>query len=574
MTGKQVLILVDGVRVNNSFYRFGPHQYLNTIDPNIVERLEVVRGPSSVLYGSDALGGVINVITKRAGTAERGNSALLGLRVASADESIAGRAQFEHYGERLGFIGGVSLKAFGDLDGGGDVGEQQPTGYEEADGDFKPSYRLSPRQELVFAQQYARQFDVPKTNEVVLGSRLKFNYEPQIRSFTYFEYNAVNLDNPVFDAVKLNVSYNRQKEGEEIIERATPNVETREITDVKTPGFTAQFGKRVGAWQRLTYGVDYYRDRFDTGKSRLNLAAGTAIVIPPGTPDGASYDSLGVYLQDEISLGRADIIPGMRFAKFEAEGAIQNQQLNLSDSETTGSVLGLYRLTGNWNLVGGVSQGYRAPNMEDFFGRVDFVAEIPNTSLKPETSVNREIGLKYHSQSTFGTIHYFNSRYRDLIARVTVAPNVRQRQNLRKATIEGLEAGLGHTFGAGWEARAVFAYTRGEDDDTGNPLQRIPPLNGSAHLRYTLGPSLWSELYSLFATKQNRLSPEDLNDPRIPRGGTPGYATINFSLGYRPWTGHELIATLENIADKKYKTHGSGVFAAGINLIATYLVRF
>ena len=65
LTGKQVVILVDGVRLNNSFYRYGPHQYLNTIDPNIIERIEVVRGPASVLYGSDALGGTINIITRQ-----------------------------------------------------------------------------------------------------------------------------------------------------------------------------------------------------------------------------------------------------------------------------------------------------------------------------------------------------------------------------------------------------------------------------------------------------------------------------------------------------------------------------
>lgn len=93
------------------------------------------------------------------------------------------------------------------------------------------------------------------------------------------------------------------------------------------------------------------------------------------------------------------------------------------------------------------------------------------------------------------------------------------------------------------------------------------------HLRYTPSSKAWFELYGLFARKQDRLSPEDRSDPRIPKGGTPGYGTVNFSAGYRLAGAHELVPTLENIADKKYKTHGSGVFAPGINLIVSYLLR-
>jgi outer membrane cobalamin receptor len=117
LTGKQVLILVDGVRVNNSYYRFGPHQYLNTIDPDLVERIEVVRGPTSVLYGSDALAGVINVITrKRVDFSDaRGAEGLVVLHGASADASLAGRLQVEGNFNQLGYIGGISGKRFNSL---------------------------------------------------------------------------------------------------------------------------------------------------------------------------------------------------------------------------------------------------------------------------------------------------------------------------------------------------------------------------------------------------------------------------------------------------------------------------
>ncbi|MDA8260403.1 MAG: TonB-dependent receptor plug domain-containing protein, partial [Betaproteobacteria bacterium] len=190
LTGKQVLIMVDGVRVNNAYYRFGPHQYLNTLDPNLIERIEVVRGPTSVLYGSDALGGVINVITRKRTdfSSARGAEGLAVLHGASADGSLAGRLQVEGNFNQLGYLGGISGKRFNSLEGGGDVGEQKPTAYDELDGDLKLNYRLIGGGELILAHQISRQFDVPKTSEATLGDKLKFNYEPQLRSLSYLEY--------------------------------------------------------------------------------------------------------------------------------------------------------------------------------------------------------------------------------------------------------------------------------------------------------------------------------------------------------------------------------------------------
>lgn len=575
LTGKQVLILVDGVRVNNSYYRFGPHQYLNTIDPDLVERIEVVRGPTSVLYGSDALAGVINVITrKRANFSDaRGMEGLVALHGASADASLAGRLQVEGNFNQLGYIGGISGKRFNSLEGGGDVGEQRPTAYDALGGDLKLNYRLGGGGELIFSHQYNRQFDVPKTSEVTLGDKLKFNYEPQLRTLSYLEYRGWHDAAAPITDMKFNVSFNRQKEGEEIVKVSTPTVETREITDVKTLGATTQFTSKLGRAQRLTYGFDYYRDRYNTSKTRIDLTTGAATSVMPGTPDGAKYESWGLYLQNEVRFtDRLEAILGARYAHFEADGAIGANQLNLSDGELTGSINGLYRLAPRWNLVAGLAQGYRAPNMEDFFGRVDFVTEIPNTQLTPEHSLNKEIGVKYYSPRTSGDFYLFHTTYDDLIDRVTVAPGVTQRQNIQRALIKGAELGVKHSFSDRWSATGNLTYTWGQDRDTQQPLRRIPPLNGSLHLRYAPDDRSWYEVYSLFADRQDRLSSGDLSDPRIPADGTPGYGTLNLKAGYKPARGQNLMVSLENVLDAKYKTHGSGVYAPGANLAVTWRI--
>ena len=124
VTGKHILLLVDGVRLNNSLYRYGPHQYLNTIEPNQIERIEVVRGPASVLYGSDALGGVINIITKKRKDFSRdhGLDGVLSGRYGSADQNYAGRAQVSGNLHSFGYIAGGGYKDFDHLRGGRDTG--------------------------------------------------------------------------------------------------------------------------------------------------------------------------------------------------------------------------------------------------------------------------------------------------------------------------------------------------------------------------------------------------------------------------------------------------------------------
>lgn len=576
LVGKQILILVDGVRLNNSNYRYGPHQYLNTIDPGIIERIEVVRGPASVLYGSDALGGVINVITKRRmGFPKQGDSGwMTQLHAETADRQWTTRAQFEGNHGNFGWIGGINAKTYEDLRGGGNMGAQTPTGYDELGGDIKFNYRPDLAQEWIFAHQTTRQYDVPKTSEVTLGNKLKFNYEPQLRSLSYLEYRARDaLD--FFDGIKLNLSFNRQKEGEEIIASSSPSIETHEITDVKTIGISGEFRSRVDAKQHLVYGFDYYTDSFDTEKKSIDLTTGVTSNVAPSTPNGAKYSSLGVYAQDEIALGqRTEIIAGARYANFDANGVLGAKTLNFSGGKLSGSLHGLYRMTPNWNLVGGIAQGYRAPNMEDFFGRVDFVSEIPNTQLRPEKSLNREIGVKYYSLQTSGDIVLFDADYEDLIVRTTVSPDVKQRQNIRQATIRGVEMGIHHSFTTQWSAGGNITYTWGEDKDNQQPLQRIPPLYGVVRVHYELSSTQWYEVYSNWAQKQTRLSPEDLTDARIPSGGTPGYATLNLRAGFQPGRDHEWIVSLENIGDIQYKTHGSGVYASGLNLAVTWRSLF
>ena len=213
LTGKHVLLLVDGIRLNNSLTRFGPHQYLNTIDPNQAARIEVVRGPMSVLYGSDAMGGAINVVTR--GRDDFDEAAAVGGLVygkfGSAARERTGRLQVEGNLGRFGFFGGATYKGFDDLRGGRGVDVQVPTAYEEMDADAKFNMRFGQGNEITFATQFVRQFDVPKTSEVTLGGKSKFNYEPQLRSLSYLRYEGRDLAGSWLDLARITLSYQVQE---------------------------------------------------------------------------------------------------------------------------------------------------------------------------------------------------------------------------------------------------------------------------------------------------------------------------------------------------------------------------
>jgi iron complex outermembrane receptor protein/hemoglobin/transferrin/lactoferrin receptor protein len=124
LVGNQVLLLVDGIRLNNSTYRYGPNQYLNTIDPGVIESMEAIRGSGSVLYGSDALGGVVQVISKVPSfSLEKTNvSARIIAKLMSQDMEQSGRAEVEIGSKRIAFLGGFSERNFGELVAGAELG--------------------------------------------------------------------------------------------------------------------------------------------------------------------------------------------------------------------------------------------------------------------------------------------------------------------------------------------------------------------------------------------------------------------------------------------------------------------
>lgn len=638
-TGNQVLLLVDGVRLNNSTFRFGANQYLATVDPFTIARIEVVRGPGSVLYGSDALGGVVHVITKSrndfAYTYDLGGE-LLG-RYGSAAKELTGRLAVEGNAGDLGLIGGLTHSDFEDLRGGRSTGVQPNTDYSSYAGDLKLTYALGAH-ELALAHQHLTEHDVPRSDRLNLALpgrlpvNLRLDFEPQRRDLTYLSYRFADPsagDLPLA-GIRSNVSFHRQEEGRFEIRRARPDVEQRERDRVETWGTSHEIALAEILRQTFTAGVEYYRDHVDSERTDVNLTTGDRTERRPRFADGGRYQTFGAFVQDEVNIveRRLKLVLGGRYSHVEIDGEFSDAAAGTVSLDRT-----LDRLTGSASLwaspadeiafLAGIAQGFRAPNFDDLsvFGQVGQGFEVPNPEADPEESLTYEIGTRFRLPGAdplfTGSVFGHWTEYRDLLQRTRGEldgrsfidedgdgiqdPNeqfVVQRKNVGRARIFGVEAEarlrLPERWAFGSERWSVFGHffwTYGMNLEDDEPVRGIPPAQGLAGVRVEWKRGrYWVEGVGQFVRDQDRIAAADLTDPRIPPGGTPGYEVYHFRAGARfalfraaaplregaPEKDYdaEVALAIENLLDRDYRVHGSGVNGPGTNAVLTLGLRF
>jgi len=608
-TGFRALMLVDGIRLNNSTFRDGPNQYWSTIDPLSLDRLEVVRGPSSVLYGSDAIGGTVNAIS----SVPTGYGAGLDwhaqtvYRFSSAERSHVGRVQAgAQYKQTLGVQVGVSPKTFGDLRGGAKVGTQPKTGYDELDWDAKLEYFPAPNGRLVYAHQTVNINDAWRTHSTLygrswegttVGSDQKRAFD-QTRHLDYLQYHAAALPGLV-EELHLSISYHRPNEVEQRV-RASGTQELQTV-DVQTLGLSAQCqtSSSLGRW---VYGAEYYRDWVNSSFRRYN-AAGDLIETRVQGPvaDDATYDLLGAYIEDRIPWvnERLQLTVGGRYTHAEVDAnkvrdPATGTTFSLADSWD--NVVGSARLIYAWDeaeraaLFIGASQGFRAPNLSDLTRwDADWGLEVPSPGLQPEQFLSLEIGGRLRGKGAAVEATFFHTFLDGMILRVPTGETnqgvpVVAKENAGDGFAQGVELSGSLTLARDCLLWGNFTWMEGRVDapliESGpvrsSYLSRLMPPTLNAGLRWT-SPNrrVWAELAATLAADADKLAPNDrLDTQRIPPGGTPGYAVCHLRAGWRPGRGVTFSAALENLTDEDYRIHGSGVNEPGRNLLLAVHLRF
>ncbi|MGZ8509296.1 MAG: TonB-dependent receptor plug domain-containing protein [Chitinophagaceae bacterium] len=570
VTGNQTLILVDGIRLNNSTFRYGPNQYLNTIDPFTIQRIEVAKGTGSVQYGTDAIGGVVHILTRdprfAAGKAAWHGRAIGKYMTDDMEKTIRGEVNYS--GKKFALITGIAKKNFGDLVGGDTTGRQSPSGYDEWSLDMKAKFLLKENIQLTIANQFLQQENVPVYHKVVLENFAVNEMDPQQRLLSYARINAQGKSS-FFKETEITLSYQQTIEGRNSRKNGTTGLR-KEKDKINTLGFTTDIFSEFNNVWTANSGIELYYDK--VGSTREDIDTQTGLSSPKRGlyPDDSKYGNYSVYSLHHFHWGRWIADAGVRLNTFDIR--INDTTLGnvkISPSAWVGNVALMYELDKSQTLYASFSSGYRAPNVDDMgtLGIVDFRYELPTADLKPEKSRHSELGYKFQTMRLSGTFAAYYMHLTDLITRVkTDGPiingyQVYKKENTESAFIRGFETELNWNAVKNLHITGGIAYAYGQSLSRKEPLRRIPPFNGRLTGKYRNNKWFAATEFQ-FASHQKRLAQGDKDDNRIPAGGTPGWSLLNFFGGYT-FAIVQLNAGIQNIFNKDYRTHGSGINGAG-----------
>lgn len=598
-TGFRNLMMVDGIRFNNSTFRDGPNQYWNTLDQYSFDHVEVLPSQGGVLYGSDAIGGTVNAFTKGSGFLSEAEGSFFSHGRADYRYSTAEHSNVEHLetsigeGQKWGLHAGVTLSQFGDVtDGSGR--RQRNTGYDQWAFDLRLDIALDDQWTFTAAHQQVRQNDVWRTHSTNSGVSFegtavgtdRVRLFDQERSLTYARLVGKNL-NSFIDSASLTVSLQTAKENQFRV--TGPGVRSYNIVDLDTLGADLQFTSKspIGT---LVYGVDFYEDFVQSHASDNPFQGAVA--------DNSTYSLLGVHIQDAIDLGeRVHLFIGERYTHATARlGSFQNPftlgQESFSNSwdNFSGSVRFVIDLDerDRYSLYGGVSQAFRAPNLSDL-SRFDVALsgrkETPATGLSPEKYLTYEIGLKANTETVTASLAYFYSQLDNLIIRrSTAVPLQDTKANGGNGYMQGFEFATRWQIDKHWSIFGHVAWVEGEADQfigtttqkRREPLGKISPLVGYAGVRWqSTDHRFWTEFVGLTYGEAGRMNTADILDTqRVPPNGTPSFLLLTLRGGYTVNEHLILTASLDNLLNQTYRYHGSGSNEPGFGANLGATVKF
>jgi len=592
--GQRILLLSDGMRLNNSRRQQDFGELPALVDVNGVERVEVVRGPASVLYGSDAIGGVVNIINRV--PREEGLHGRASVRYGDLENQRSGS------GRLYGRFGDVSVRAGGT--------------YREADAYFAPSgsygnITLTDDAIVNDSGTQDQSFDVrlgfgEAGNHAFFGKVER--YEAENSGFGYVEPNlydpestAIQITYPFQDYTKFSAGYRGQELGTfadrfEILTYAQDNerqlnfgigpfgigrgatleIDNLNETDIRTYGLRAEARKLAAPGVLLTYGVDVWRDRAIGTDENKSIIVGFGpnpmeeIQNRPQLPD-ATYLSIGAFGQGEIEVGeRFSLIGGARWQRVEAEtyattGLADQDPTKVTDANLVAAINGIYDLSDDVSLIGSVGRAFRSPNLiERFFdGPTPEGAgyQVRNADLEPETSFNVDVGVRARGDRVAFEAFAFRNRIDGGIRIESLGYEIggfaaHRNVNVDELLFRGVESSADIDLGSGFSATGSFTWMDSENVlDVENPVGETFSTKLTSALRYEEGQG---RFWLSGDVRHNGDQKEVDFGTDNPVGELmPAFTVINLRSGIRVWQSesgatHRLSIALTNLTNTLY----------------------
>lgn len=626
----KVLLVVDGVRMNNAIYRAGHLQNSITTDPNMMERIEVLQGAGSVIYGTDAIGGVIAFFTRRptlSDSARLQPSLKAFVRYASANQGKTAHGSFNLGGRKWASLTGFTLNDFGDLRSGFYKMKKYP-GFGDCDfyveringrdsilANPDPDIqRQSGYRQLDFLQKFlvvsnngdrhTLNFQLSTSSDISRYDRLQtfsegkprfaeWYYGPQDRLLLAYEWQK-EQKSWWADLVKLTPAV--QLIGESRNDRRFGNnVRNSLIEKLKIYSLNLDLFREAGDHE-VRYGVEFVHNSLQSTGIAENIVTGERTSIISRYPDG-TYSTAGIYFSHRWELldGKLILSDGLRFSSvmldarfdpefFEASVADVQQKSNSQNLHLGGVAV----LPGNLRLNVLLSTGFRNPNIDDLgktFETNGGDLMIANPDLRPEQIFYREAGLT----KKLGDAGYLNATayLSHLNDAIVVRPfpyngsdSMEYRGNYFR-TLSSVNTGRARVWGISgsgqfklseeWTFRGNITYTKGRDLTQNAPLDHIPPLYGMSSLAYEKGNWQFEVFYLFNGWKRlEDYSPsgEDNLNYATP-DGSPAWQTWNIRSGWQFSKRFRLQAGIENLMDLRYRTFASGINAPGRNFLVS-----
>ena len=625
----KILLVVDGVRLNNAIYRNGHLQNSITIDHAILNRTEVIFGPTSIMYGSDALGGVIHYYT-RDPELGKADSTKLKLQAyaqyATAMKGKTGHLDFSVGKRRWGFLTSVTYKDLGDIRIGarrdpylGDWGKvlhyvdqvngvdstlandnsliQKNTGYSQLDLLQKIRYTPSQYVDWVLNLQYSTSSNIDRLDMLndYSGENLKYAswyYGPQDRLLVSLK-NVLKKDNWMFTNLTTIVAF--QNVDEDRYSRKFRNEELlSQRENVKVLSLNVDLLKVWGVNHKLNYGVEVNHNRVGSEAWYENIYTGDRASAQTRYPEGGSetWSASGYASYKWIMHKKLVLNGGARFNWGQLSSIFHNpmldyERININHGALTGSLGLVYKPSDRWQINSILSTGFRNPNVDDY-GKVrakdDFVT-VPNPDISPEYTYNAELGISriVEGYMKIELVAYY-SYLKDAIVRTDYQLNgedslyydgdtykITANYNAGEAYIYGASLGLTANLNKNILLKGTLNYTRGHNLTDDVPLGHIPPLFGRTSITYRKS-RFFIDTYLVYQGWKDieDFSPygED-NEGEAMEYGFPSWWTLNMKAGFEVLEYFDLMVAVENILDQFYKPYASGISAPGRNFIFT-----